>query len=140
MAFCNLTYTSPWPVKEIGKLLFETIDLQPRKLPVSTILAERQDQVAKLIQTWDPALEEEILAENFYLDKSREDRISEIQEVLDKAGEIQDIEEMEPDNQLRGSFKLRTENGFIDIYFTLSPEKYPKVQQLDLAFQSDETR
>ena len=140
MAFCNLTYTSPWPVKEIGKLLFETIDLQARKLPVSSVLDERKDQVAKLIQNWDPALEEEILAENFYLDKSREDRISEIQEVLDKAGEIQNIEEMEPDNQLRGSFKLRAENGFIDIYFTLTPEKYPKVQQLDLTFQPDETR
>lgn len=135
MAFGNLTYTTPWPVKEIAKLLFKTNGIQPRVLPVSSILAKRQDQVAALIQHWDPALEKEILAENFYLDKSRESRISEIQEVLDKAGDIQEIEKMEPDNQLRGSFKLQAKNGTINIFFTLTPEKSPKVQQLGLSFQ-----
>lgn len=135
MAFCNLTYTSPWPLREIGKLLFETIDLQPRKLPVSSILAERQDQVAELIQNWDSDLEEKILAENFYLDKSREHRMSEIQKVLDKAGTIQSMDKMDPDNQLRGSFKLKAENGDIVVIFTLSPEKNPKVQYLEAFFR-----
>ena len=140
MAFCNLTYTSPWPLKEIAKLLFETIDLQARQLPVSDILIEKQEQVAQLIQSWDKDLEAKILAENFYLDKSREQRMSEIQEILDKAGTIQNIEKMEPINQLRGSFKLKAKNGFIDIFFTLTPEKSSKVQQLDVSYQPNETK
>ena len=116
MAFCNLTYTSPWPLTKIAKLLFETIGLQPRELPPSDILIERRDQVMQLIQTWDKDLEAAILAENFYLDKSRDSRISEIQEVLERAGTIHDLKEMKPLNQLRGSFKYDTENGTLDIF------------------------
>ena len=140
MAFCNLTYTSPYPFKEIGKILFDSLDLQPRQLPVSDILAERQKQIVELIQTWDLELEANILAENFYMDKSREYRMSEIQEVLNKAGDIQNTNEMEPSNQLRGSYIIQAENGIIDIFFTLTPEKYPKVQRLDVSFEPIEKK
>ncbi|MCK5371943.1 MAG: beta-lactamase family protein, partial [Cyclobacteriaceae bacterium] len=140
MAFCNLTYTSPYPVKDIGKLLFETIDLQPRQLPVSDILIERKEQIAQLIQSWDIELEAKILAENFYLDKSRKHRMTEVQEVLVKAGAIKSMDEVKPLNQLRGTFKLQTENGIVNIFFTLTPEKYPKVQQLDISFQPNESK
>ena len=140
MAFCNLTYTSPYPVKEIGKMLFEIIDIQPRELPVSNILIERQGQITQLIQSWDTNLETEILAENFYLDKSRKHRMMEVQEVMEKAGAITSMDEIKPLNQLRGSFKLQTGKGAIDIFFTLSPEKNPKVQDLQVSFQPNEPR
>jgi len=139
MAFCNLTYTSPYPATKIKKLLFKTIGLQPRELPVSAILAERQEQVAQLIQTWDKDLEAEILAENFYLDKSREQRISELQAVLDNAGTVQGMEKIKPLNQLRGNFQLKTENGSIHVFFTLTPENIPKVQRLVVSFQPRKT-
>ncbi len=140
MAFCNLTYTTPWPFSEIGKLLFETADLKPRQLPVSDILSERQEQITLLIQNWETDLEAKILAENFYLDKSRDKRMIEVRAVLEKAGPIQVIDELDPGNQLRGSFKIQAENGVIDIFFTLTPEKYPKVQQLDISFQPNVTK
>ena len=135
MAFCNLTYTSPYPLDKIEKLLFENANLEPRQLPVSDILLERQEQIAQLILNWDTDLEAKILAENFYLDKSRDKRMDEIQAVLEKAGPIQETSELEPENQLRGSFKIYAENGIINIFFTLTPEKQPKVQQLDISFQ-----
>lgn len=136
MAFCNLTYTSPWPLNDILKLLFETADLKPRELPVSDILHERQAQIVQLIKKWEPDLEDKILAENFYLDKSREKRMAEIQSVLEKAGFLQEVGVFTPRNQLRGSFQIEAENGVVNIFFTLSPEKYPKVQRLDVSFQS----
>ena len=132
MAFCNLTYTTPYPFAEIGKLLFETADLQPRKLPVSTVLNERKTQIVDLIQSWDAGLEAKILAENFYLDKSRAHRIAEIKGLLDKAGAIQTVGDIDPRNQLRGSFDIQAENDTITVFFTLSPEKYPKVQKLEM--------
>lgn len=135
MAFCNLTYTSAYPRRKIEELLFEKLDLQPRKLPVSDILIKRQQQIMELIQNWNPELESNILAENFYMDKSRDLRISESQEILIKAGIIQTANELEPNNQLRGSFNVQAENGVINIFFTLTPEKHPKVQQLDISFQ-----
>ncbi len=138
MAFCNLTYTTPWPFKEIGKLLFETADLKSRQLPVSDILSERKEQIIHLIQNWDTELETTILAKNFYLDKSMDRRMEEVQAVLEMAGSIQSIDEIDPTNQLRGGFKIQAENGVIDIFFTLTPEKYSKVQQLDISFQPNE--
>lgn len=134
MAFCNLTYSSPYPFREIGKLLFETAELKPRQLPVSDILLERQKQMSELILNWTPESEANILAENFYLDKSREKRISEVQSVLDKAGEILEIGEFTAINQLRGRYKIHTENGIIHVSFTLTPEKPPLVQKLDIYF------
>tara|TARA_R110002049_G_scaffold294274_1_gene480833 strand:+ start:20025 stop:21611 length:1587 start_codon:yes stop_codon:yes gene_type:complete len=134
MAFCNLTYTSPYPFRKIEKLLFDVIGTNSRKLPVSDILRQRQKQIVSLIQDWNPDIEAEILAENFYMDFSREHRISKIQDVLIKAGDILDTSILEPENQLRGKFKLEAKNGEITIFFTLTPENVPKIQQLDLSF------
>ena len=134
MAFCNLTYTEAYPRKKIGELLFKTVGLQARKLQVSDILIKRQKQIMELIQNWNPELEASILAENFYMDQSRELRISAIKEVLNKAGAIQASHEVVPSNQLRGSFSTNAENGVINVFFTLTPEKQPKIQQLDISF------
>jgi len=45
MAFGNLTYTGPLPYFKIEKLLFDIAALQPRQLPVSDILQERQKAI-----------------------------------------------------------------------------------------------
>lgn len=135
MAFCNLTYTSPWPIDEIEKLLFDSAELKARTLPASDILKERQEQLVELIRHWDPELESSILAENFYLDKAREKRIEEINGIMEKAGLIQQIDPVKPRNQLRGSFEIKTENGTVNLFFTLTPEKDPKVQQLNISFE-----
>ena len=60
-----------------------------------------------------------------------------IQKILNEAGTIVTVEKMDPFNQLRGTFNIQTENGVIDLYFTLSPEKNPKVQYLDLIFKPE---
>lgn len=138
MAFCNLTYTSPYPVNTIKKLLFEDMELPTRQLPVSDILKERQAQIVELLQNWDTDLEATIIAENFYLDRSREKRKTEAQEIFEKAGALQEAGELNPLNQLRGSFSIPAENGTIRIFFTLTPEKEPKVQRLDVRFQENE--
>ena len=140
MAFCNLTYTSPWPLKEIETLLFETLDLQARQLPVSDILALRQKQILDFIQNLNQEIEPDILAENFYLDKSKEHRTKAIQEILNKAGEIKKTQEIKPFNQLRGKIIMNAEHGDINVFFTLSPEKIPKIQMLDVWLEPHESQ
>lgn len=135
MAFCNLTYTTPWPLAEIEKLLYDKDVMVPRQLPVSDILEKRKNQLVVLIQTGSKDLETSILAENFFLDKSKEHRYAEYKAILEKAGEIKNVTELKPENQLRGSFTLEGENGDVDIFFTLTPEHDPKVQQLDVNFK-----
>lgn len=139
MAFGNLTYTGPLPSTAIEKLLFGTAQLQTRQLPVSDILRERQEQVLKMLQTWDTNLEKEIVAENLYMDESRERRMTHVQEVFEKAGDIIKVDTIVPRNQLRGSFKIQAAQGSIEVYFTLTPEKIPKVQDLYVSFKPKET-
>lgn len=135
MAFGNLTYTDPYPYNEMKKVLFETIGLQKRQLPVSDILKERQQQIVRMIKDWDPKLEDEILAENFYLDFSRDHRMKRISNVLQKAGEIKSVSTLEPNNQLRGRFEIEGDKGLVEVFFTLTPQKDPKIQQLDVSFK-----
>ncbi|MEO0332139.1 MAG: serine hydrolase domain-containing protein [Bacteroidota bacterium] len=137
MAFGNRTYTAPWPWEEILKLVFNDLDLQPRELPVSETLAERKEDVVKLIQDWDEPTEEQLLAENFYLDRPKEKRREEAINLLDSAGTIQSVTELSPLNQLRGSFKMQGENGDIRIFFTLSPEPDARLQALWLDFEGN---
>lgn len=137
MAFGNLTYTGPLPSDKIEKLLFETAQINPRQLPVSDTLAKRQEQVLKLIQTWDSNLEKEIVAENLYMDESREKRMAHVKKIFEKAGAIKKTDKIEPWNQLRGRFSIHTENGVIQVYFALNPEKDPKVQDLYITFEQN---
>jgi hypothetical protein len=137
MAFCNLTYTSAMPTERIKKLLFNDLELQERELPISDILLTRQQQVVDLIQSWDLDLEKEILAENFYLDQSREERMSEIKDILNKAGELGEIRDMNPINQLRGYFEWNASADTIEIFFTLTPEANPKIQYLDVSLKDE---
>ncbi len=132
MAFCNLTYTTPWPFDELMKLLFDEIELEPRVLSPSDILIQKKTEVAELIQTWDPALEKQLLAENFYLDQNRELRKREADSLLAIVGDIQQITEIEPRNQLRGYFEMIGEKDTLSVWFTLSPETTPKVQSLNI--------
>ena len=137
MAFCNLTYTSPWPFSKIGELLFETQKLESRKLPPSDILLKKQEQIVHLVQNWDAETEKEILAENFYLDQSRDSQMAHAKEVFEKIGSIDSIGAMDAYNQLRGTFKIMGDRGIVEVFFTLSPEKDPKVQLIDLELMTE---
>jgi CubicO group peptidase (beta-lactamase class C family) len=138
MAFGNRTYTGPYPLQKIKKLLFEQVGLEKRQLPISEILVQRQEQVVAIIKNWDTALEAEILAENFYMDKSREHRMAQITEVLAKAGAIEKVNPIKNYNELRGRFEMLAENGVVSVYFTLTPEENPKVQQLVVQLREKE--
>ncbi|MDH5598983.1 MAG: beta-lactamase family protein [Cyclobacteriaceae bacterium] len=132
MAFCNLTYTPTAPaLNEIKDRLFKN-GITPRELPPSAILKKRKEEVFHLITTWDKNLEKEILAMNFYLDKSREKRMEEANNFFNDAGQIISVEEIRPLNQLRGTFLIKCEKKILSVFFTLTPEKDPKVQKITI--------
>ena len=135
MAFSNLTYVGG-TVRTANYKVMEELIRQglfiPRRLPVSDILELRKEQVAQLILSWDPELEKEIVAANFYMDVSRERRMNEARELLSKLGEIIATGPVIPENQLRGSFILTGTQGSLKVYFTLTPEAEPRVQRLTL--------
>ncbi len=135
MAFSNLTYVGGI-VRTANYMVMKNLINQglfiPRSLPVSDILDKRKEQVAQLIQSWDPLLEKEIVAANLYMDISRETRIEEARGLLSLAGEIISTGPVIPENQLRGSFILTGAQRSLKVYFTLTPEAEPMVQWLTI--------
>lgn len=136
MAFGNLTYTTPIPYNKIEKILFEKLELQSRRLPPSNILEQKREEIISLIGNGKVSFDKDLFAENFFLDISKERRTKEFQKILDEAGTIQNIEEIVPRNQLRGDFKLQCKNGYIKVFFTLTPERTPMIQKMNISFKA----
>ncbi len=137
MAFGNLTYTRPIPYDKIEKLIFNKQMILKRELPPSDVLQEKKDELLSLITADKVRLDSDIFAENFFLDRSQERREKEIEEIKSKAGDFKNYSTFRATNQLRGGLSIECENGTIGIFFTLTPERNPKIQQLNLSFMSE---
>ncbi len=147
MAFGNLTYTSPWPLRDLEQLLFSDAGIQPRQIQASGILLKRQMQVSDLLLRWagrsgelyewktdqsEMVKKDAFLAENFYLDLDRAHRAATAIKLFNEAGKVIQVGAIKPHNQLRGQFPIYCEKDTLEVFFTLSPEPEPKVQQLIL--------
>ncbi|MDF9797442.1 CubicO group peptidase (beta-lactamase class C family) [Catalinimonas alkaloidigena] len=133
ISFANRTYSPAGSANaRVMNLLIQKAELPHLLLPASEILSTRKDQVAELIQSWDEGLGEQILAENFYLDQSRSHRMAAAEENFQQIGNVQNIGELKAINQLRGTFVLEGDKGNAEVFFSLSPEKNPKVQAINI--------
>ena len=137
ISFANRTY-SPMAAAntKVAALLVEKAALPARPIPLNPILVTRQRALVALLDTWDSTLGDAILAENFFLDRSRETWMTLSRATLDRAGRITDVGPVRAENRLRGTFTLTGETGAIDVFFTLTPEATPKVQHLRLTYRA----
>jgi hypothetical protein len=83
----------------------------------------------KVLPEWNNAEQSGIFAENFFPDYPIDSLKKEARELFTKAGKIISVKEVKPENQLRGSFIIECEKTNIEIYFTLSPENPPLIQE-----------
>ena len=131
MSFDNRTYggTSTLNVAVLDTILVLT-GLEPRRLPVSDILEQRKSELVAILPDWEGAETSGLFADNFFMDYRLSDVVERTRELYEEAGEITGVGEMVPQNQLRGSFVLEGENKNIQVFFTLTPEKSPLIQQV----------
>lgn len=134
-SFANVTYAGTGNTNaKVATLLLEKGGLPPRTLPVSAILEQRKAQLVTLLTTWDEKLCAEVLAENFFLDRSRLDWIKHASVTLNQIGTRTGVGELKPLNQLRGTFDIRGDKGRATVFFTLTPETPAKIQAVRLDF------
>lgn len=130
VSFANRTYA---PMGFVNLKILDTIikmaGLQPRQLPPSKILEQRKNELLKILPDWNNAEKSGIFAENFFPDYPIDTLKKQASELYAKAGKILAVKEMKPENQLRGSFLIEGEKINIEIYFTLSPENPPLIQE-----------
>ncbi len=130
VALANRTYAG---LNSVNLRVLDTIikmaDLQPIQLPTSNILEKRKNELVQLLPGWNQALQSGIFAENFFPDYPIDSLKKEAREIFAKAGKILSVKEMNPENQLRGTFIMEGEKANISVYFTLSPENPPLIQE-----------
>ena len=130
ICFSNLTYA---PASLINTQVLDTLiamaKLQPHRLPASAILNQRKNELIHLLPEWKNPEETHIFAENFFLDYFPDSLRKEAVSIFNKAGKIIHVEELLPENNLRGSFIMEGEKSDIEINFTMTPENPPLIQE-----------
>lgn len=133
VAFGNRTYA---PMGYINTVVLDTIvkmaKLQPRQLPASAILEQRKNELMKVLPAWNNAQQSGIFAENFFPDYPVDTLKKYAGELFTKAGKINSVGPVKPVNQLRGTFIIHGENADIEVWFTLSPENPPLIQEYSI--------
>jgi CubicO group peptidase (beta-lactamase class C family) len=137
IAFTNLRYGPVYgPTGKVYNTLIEKAGLQALPPTPAPILLTRQQQVVQLIQSWDQKLAADITADNFFLDRSRAEWITEARDKLTRIGKVVSVGPIKAENRLRGTFVLTGDKGMADVTFTLTPENEPKVQSLTIRVPS----
>jgi CubicO group peptidase (beta-lactamase class C family) len=131
ISFANLTYAPMAGINApVVDLLLDGARLPARELPPSPWLRTRAEQLAVILQTWPAKEMAEALAPNVFLDRALPDWQAELAAKLAKTGPIQTVGPLRPMNQLRGRFRLEGRAGSLEVFFTLTPEATPRIQEL----------
>jgi CubicO group peptidase (beta-lactamase class C family) len=134
IAFGNLTYTG-WENAVNGAIerLAATGALQPREIRPSPALVAARDAVSALIVNWDAVAADKIAAENLFLDRSKDRRQKEIEDLRSTVGSCSLPATFDSvENALRGQWTMNCERGKLQVSITLAPTMPPTVQYLSV--------
>jgi len=138
VSFCNATYEGTGALNyRILDTLISLAGLKPRQLPASDILKKRQQQLMALLPDWKDAANSGIFSVNFFDDYLIDSLRKEAREIFAAAGRIIRVEEIKPENQLRGAFRIIGEKKDIEVRFTLSPENPALIQAYFIRLAAD---
>ncbi|MBA3295483.1 MAG: hypothetical protein H0U19_00980 [Acidobacteria bacterium] len=135
IGFGNVTYTG-WGgvVHNAFELLAKTGGLQRRMSQPSAALIAARNAVSKLILKWDDEQAEQVAAMNLFLDRSKDRRHKEIDDLRSNVGACAAPASFDTvENALRGIWKMKCERGDLRVSITLAPTLPPKVQFLDVS-------
>jgi CubicO group peptidase (beta-lactamase class C family) len=110
--------------------LHSTGALVPRVIQPAPALLTAQGEVSRLIAEWDNGLASRIAADNLFMDESAESRAARFRELSAKHGVCRKASAIEPENALRGKWRVECERGRLDVTITLAPTMPPRVQYL----------
>jgi CubicO group peptidase (beta-lactamase class C family) len=133
-AMANLTYAGPGrPADEALELFRKTGALKARELPASPSLLAAREGILRLWQNWSDRDANALAADNLFMDDPAAERRESIEKLKADFGTCRPEQTLEPENLLRGRFRMTCERGYIDVTFTLAPTMPPKIQSLGFA-------
>lgn len=133
ISFANLRYAGTSAVNaRVGAILIEKAGLPRRPIRVSPILEQRTREVTDVLLRRASPGTPEPFAMNFFLDHDRERWRREADDLVRMLGKIDAVSSVQPVNTLRGTFQILGEKGSLEVFFTLTPERIPLVQELKM--------
>ncbi len=127
----NLTYTSWGPRFDAAlAALASTGALRAREPQPSPALTSAYAAVSRLVVEWDDVLADEIAAGNLYLDRSKDRRRRDLEQLRERHGRCSADSPIDVENALRGAWTMTCERGAVRVAITLSPTVPPRVQYL----------
>jgi hypothetical protein len=131
-AMANITYAGPANALERSfDAMKKSGGLVPRALPPAPVLTSTRDAIVSLWREWTETKAQAIAADNLFKDRPAAIRRNMIEGMKKRVGACSQVTEVEPENWLRGRFRMRCENGDVWAVFTLAPTKPPSVQYLE---------
>lgn len=129
----NVTYAGFSAINtRVLEFLIERAALKPRVLPPSLILTERAEALVRLLPDWNGAEQTDLFAENFFPDNPLSALRARSRELFQQAGAIQTVDAPVAENQLRGTVLLHGTQSDLEVFFTLTPENPPRIQEVEI--------
>lgn len=136
VSFFNRTYAPATGLNYMAMDAFlKATGLQPRTIPVSAILAQRQKELLAFLPNWKNADKSDIFAVNFFDDYLIDSLRKQTQILYKKIGPVRRVGDMIPMNNLRGHFYIYGDKERIRVYFTLSPEAPARIQAFEIELE-----
>jgi hypothetical protein len=131
VALSNLTYGAPsLAISDALQALARTGALQPRVAQPAGALVAAREGVDRLVAAWDDALYERLAADNLSLDRPKEKRRKELEDLRAAHGTCRPDGPLVAENALRGEWELGCERGRLRLALTLAPTEHPRIQDL----------
>jgi CubicO group peptidase (beta-lactamase class C family) len=134
IGMANVTYSPGWGglFNDTLAALDRTGALRPRVVQPSPALLSAQKDVSQLITKWDDSLARRIAADNLFLDVAADVRAGRWRELATTHGACRPGGAIEPENALRGRWRMNCERGWLDVNITLAPTSPPRVQLINV--------
>lgn len=134
IAMSNLTYGGFNALfNDVTSALHRTGALKPRVIKPSPALLTAQADVSQLIVKWDDSLANRIAADNLFLDVPAEVRQKNWKALAEQHGTCRPATSIDPENALRGEWRMMCDRGWLNVYITLAPTMPPKVQLINIS-------
>lgn len=119
-------------VSMILEKMAATGGLEPRRWPVSAPLRVASERIAGLLNKWNEATFNEIVADNVVQDLSIAGWRDHFVDLHARLGECHREEDLEALDRLRGSFWLECLRGRVNVTLTIAPTRPARVQMISL--------
>lgn len=133
VALANVTYANVHQAcGEALTYLITTGDMPRRTVQLSHPLEAARAGVMRLFEGWDDRLADSLFADNFFLDDDRDHRQQQLEQLRQIHGELRPEGPVQPENWLRGRWRMVGERGWCWVWISLAPNLPPRIQALEI--------